>query len=651
MCGICGEITFSGRDVSKDDIIAMANTLIHRGPDDSGLYCNGNIGLGHRRLSIIDLSSQGRQPIWSNDKTLCIIFNGEVYNYPEIKSELLQKGYFFSGSTDTEVIVNAIHCWGIEKALSHFIGMFAFALWNERNKTLYLCRDRAGIKPLYYYHTERGLLFASEIKAFLAHPDFRKELNITALSQYFITGYFLGNSTVFKDAFKLLPGHCLAINANKGVSLHKYWSLDSIAADFFKGSFVDAVDKLDKILESAFKYRLVSDVPVGLFLSGGVDSSLVSAILKNRANADIVNITIGFKEEKYNEVEKATKVATRLGVKHIVHYIGAKEAQESIFDFCKIYDEPFADTSGIPTSILARLARKHVKVALSADGGDEQFCGYDSYADYTRQYGALKNVPWLLRCCVSQVLGRVVPYRILLSRLCASEAEGSLRGQHIARFEKMLELMKVSSFGELLLVMNEKGWSRAGVVDFLGTGKQEDIFRETAFTRHFPHKTSDEMINSMMHMDYEAFLRDDVLVKADRASMAASLECRDPFLDHRIAEFAYSLPVHYLYANGENKHILRHMLRKWVGEDIAASPKRGFVIPLYSWLRGIWKPVVLDHLSPSRVKVIGFLDPAKVSKEVETFYKYNGCRAEKIWMMLNFQMWAEKWYKSGYGTG
>jgi len=645
MCGICGEISFNNRAVREENIKLMADALVHRGPDDYGIYCKGNVGLGHRRLSIIDLSSQGKQPIWSNDKTLGIIFNGEVYNHREIKMDLLAKGYSFASSTDTEVVVNAIHCWGIEGALSRFIGMFAFALWDEQNKVLFLCRDRTGIKPLYYYHTDQELIFASEIKAFLAHPSFCKELNKAALSRYFMVGYFLDDCTVFKNTFKLSPGHYMSINLHKDMVLHKYWGIDMIPRNSFKGSFLDAVDFLDKLFESAFKYRLVSDVPVGLFLSGGIDSSLVSAFLKKRIGVDVVNITIGFNEGKYNEAQKAEKVSRALGVKHIVHCISQKEAENSLFDFCNVYDEPFADTSGIPTSILARLARKHVKVALSADGGDEQFCGYDSYAKYSKNYCMLKSIPWLVRYGTSQMLERAVPYRFLIEHFFKDQEKESFLPQRIARFEKMLEFMKVRNFGELLLVMNEKGWNRATISDFLGVSTQKDIFSKTVLAEPYLHKTNEEMIGSMMRMDYQAFLRDDILVKVDRASMAASLECRDPLLDHRIAEFAYSLPMNYLYANGEHKRILKHILRRWLGEDIVTSPKRGFVIPLYHWLRGIWKPVVLEYLSPLRVKAVGFLDAKKVLKEVEIFYKYNGCRAEKIWMMLNFQMWAEKWYK------
>lgn len=645
MCGICGEFNFLSKAVNPSDIKQMADSIAHRGPDDYGIYCDGVIGLGHRRLSIIDLSPCGKQPMWSNDKSLCIVFNGEVYNYQEIKQELLAAGYNFSSTTDTEVVINAIHFWGLEKAVSKFIGMFAFAVWDSNRKILSLCRDRAGIKPLYYYINEKVMLFGSELKALLAHPEFKKELNQGAVGQYFINGYFLDNHTVFKNVFRLTPGHYLTITRSGTLQHHKYWGLDSIERGSFKGSFEDAVIGLEQLFESAFNYRLVSDVPVGLFLSGGIDSSLVSAFLKKKSNADILNITIGFGEEKYDEAPKAKMVSDELGVRHIVHYIDTKEAQDTLLKFCDIYDEPFGDTSGIPTYILAKLARQHVKVALSADGGDEQFCGYENYSSYVKNYNIVTKFPWLVRFIISTLLEQAIPYRQLISwRL--NRARGMVyHPQAIARYEKMLRLLKVSNETDLIRLMNEKAWSQETISELLPVNK-DDIFRDTVLSDSYLSNHKEELMDTMMRTDYSSFLRDDILVKVDRASMFVSLECRDPFLDHRIAEFAYSLPINYLYENGEHKRILREILKKWVSESVISAPKRGFMIPLYYWLRGIWKPIVMEYLSKERVKAIGLLDGKKVEQEVTNFYKFQGGRAEKIWMMLNFQMWAERWYQN-----
>ena len=641
MCGISGQFNFSGSPISPSTIERMADSIVHRGPDDAGVSCDGPIGLGHRRLSIIDLSPSGRQPMWSNDETCCVVYNGEVYNHLEIRQDLLAKGYHFSSTTDTEVVVNAIHCWGIERALEKFIGMFAFALWDKRNQTLSLCRDRAGVKPLYYYVTDEMLLFGSEMRALMAHPRFIKELNPVALGQYFVNGYFLDNRTVFKNTFKLTPGHYLIIDRKGALKLHKYWGLDSLSRDSFQGSFEDAARQLEHLLESAFSYRLVSDVPVGLFLSGGIDSSLVSAILKKKAHADILNITIGFKEKAFDETLKAKSVSEQLGIRHVVHYVDTKQAQETLLKFCDVYDEPFADTSGIPTYILSKLAREHVKVALSADGGDEQFCGYENYSSYARNYQALKKIPWVMRVLISRLL-EFLPYKSLLS-LGQKWIGSDYHPQSIARYEKLLRLLKVGNDGDLISLMNEKGWSKTDVSEFVPT-HGADVFRNTALSLDWMHGQSKEIIDTMMRTDYMSFLRDDILVKVDRASMAVSLECRDPFLDHRITEFAYRLPLNFLLGHGKHKRILKEILQQWVSPSIISSPKRGFSIPLYHWLRGIWKPIVLEYLSKARVKSVGVLDEKKVEKEVADFYKYRGCRAEKIWMMLNFQMWAEKWY-------
>lgn len=641
-------MNFAGHNVDQQVIRRMSEALRHRGPDDSGVYCQEAIGLGHRRLSIIDLSASGRQPLWSNDRSLCIVFNGEVYNYQEIKQKLLSLGYHFDSTTDTEVVVNAIHYWGIDKALEQFIGMFAMAIWDSKKELLYLIRDRAGIKPLYYYVNNDFLIFGSELKSLLVHPLFPKQVDYVSLGQYFILGYSLLPRTIFANTFKVPPGHYLVMDNQGQARLHKYWGLDNIRRNSFTGDFPEAAQALEEVLDSAFRYRLVSDVPVGLFLSGGIDSSLLSSILTKNIQADILNITIGFREGPYDEAPKASRVAAELGVRHIVHYITPDESQRTLLKFCDIYDEPFGDTSGIPTYILSRLARQHVKVALSADGGDEQFCGYEAYADYARRYRNLTKVPWLLRFMVSLLLKKAVPYRLLSSYQLTKERKLLSSPQFIARYEKLCELLKIRNVVDLLVLMNEKAWNRDNISEFLPVDNNA-IFNNTVLSPDIIHNNGEEIMDSMMYCDYQAFLTDDVLVKVDRASMHNSLECRDPFLDHRIAELAFSLPVKFLYNQGEHKRILKHLLRKYLSEAIVSAPKQGFSIPLYYWLKGIWQPVVREYLSPQRVKAVGILDAKKVEREMHNFYKYNGCRAEKIWMMLNFQMWAERWYMARPG--
>jgi len=644
MCGIAGELGFS-KPVDACHVKRMVDAIVHRGPDDEGLFCEGSIGLGHRRLSIIDLSESGRNPMWTSDRSMAIVFNGEVYNYREMREQLQGFGYRFVSETDSEVVLNAIHCWGIEAALRKFIGMFAFAVWNAREHCLLLARDRAGVKPLFYSRTKDSLLFGSELKALYAHPGYRKCLDRHGLAQFFVLGYTLDDLTVLTDTFRVPAGHFLYVGADGSVRLNSYWSLDDIQRGAFTGSFDDAVEELERLAESAFAYRLVSDVPVGVFLSGGIDSTFLSAILKKRIGADLLHITIGFRDARYDEAPMAAQIAAELGLRHEIRYFDAPDAVNALRRFAEIYDEPFGDSSGMPTAMLSAVAREHVKVALSADGGDEQFCGYENYRAYARRYRQVSRIPAPLRRYVAQALS-ALPYESLLSRHVAREGASRRNPRLISTVEKAYEVMRASAPSDLLRVMNEKGWSERKVGGLLGAELQ-DLFADSVFAmRLVGNDTADcaQLMDAMMRVDYQSFLRDDILTKVDRASMAVSLECRDPFLDHRLAEFAFSLPVEYLYSNGEHKRILKHVLRRWISEPVLTARKRGFVVPLYEWMRGPWRPLVNEYLSRERIHAIGVLDDTVVASEVDRFYRYEGIGAEKLLLLLNFQMWAERWY-------
>jgi len=643
MCGICGELAFTDAPVRADRILRMARALAHRGPDDEGMYCSGPIGLGHRRLAIIDLSSNGHQPMWTADRSKAIVFNGEVYNHSELRKQLVAKGYRFASLTDTEVVLNAVHCWGMDAALAKFVGMFAFAIWDADDRSLWLCRDRVGVKPLYYYLSERSVLFGSELKALLAHPGFRRELSPLGLGQSLVLGYSLGESTVFRNTFKLLPGHHLRITTAGDVQDREYWSLDTIDRNSFSGTFDEASDRLGEICEDAFAARLVADVPVGLFLSGGIDSSFLAAMLRKKLDVDLIHFTIGFREKAFDETPKAAAVAAQLGLQHVVRYADPPDAQEALLRFVEVYDEPFSDSSGIPTSILSSLAREHVKVALSADGGDEQFCGYESYPAYAEGYSRVNRWPGLVRRAAASVLGVVAPHRLFLSLGVAGNGRGGRIPRAIARHQKALELLRVDRPMTLIRLMNEKVWTSSTVADALCV-TVPDIFEGTVLDSTHLRVNEEEMIDAMMRTDYTAFLRDDILTKVDRASMAVSLECRDPLLDHRIAEFAFTLPIRFLYGGGEHKRIVKHLLRPWLSESILSAPKRGFSIPLRQWLSGPWKPSVMEYLSPGQVTDVGILRNQTVQTEVENFYRYPGYPAEKVMAMLNLQMWARRWY-------
>lgn len=644
MCGIVGQLSFS-KPVEASHVKCMSDAIIHRGPDDEGIYCDGRIGLGHRRLSIIDLSESGRNPIWTADRSMAIVFNGEVYNYRELRKLLLDQGYRFVSDTDTEVVLNAIHYWGIEEALQKFIGMFAFAVWNARERCLFLARDRAGIKPLFYSKTSDSFLFASELKALYAHPGYQKRLDQHGLGQYFVLGYTLDDATVLADTFRVQAGHYLCVGADGSFSVRCYWSLDGIKRGSFAGSFDEAVEEMERLAESAFAYRLVSDVPVGVFLSGGIDSTFLAAILKKRMGADLLHITIGFGDGRYDEAPMAKQIAAELGLRHEVRYMNAPDAVDALKRFVEIYDEPFGDTSGMPTALLSAVAREHVKVALSADGGDEQFCGYESYPAYANRYRKLSRIPLALRGAVATAL-KALPYERWISQHVSGQGKSRKNPRLISTIEKALEIMCTSVPSDLLLVMNEKGWPEQKVSALLGT-QLSGLFTDSIFSARLTGNDkvdTVQLMDIMMRSDYQSFLRDDILTKVDRASMSVSLECRDPFLDHRLAEFAFSLPMEYLYSNGEHKRILKHILRRWISEPVLKAPKRGFVVPLYEWMRGPWQPLVKEYLSTERIREVGVLDEKMVSIEVDRFYRFNGVGAEKLLLLLNFQMWAERWY-------
>jgi len=643
MCGIAGEYSFS-EPVSPVNIEKMITAISHRGPDDEGVFCEGFVGLGHRRLSIIDLSPAGHQPMWTEDKSLCIVFNGEIYNYHEIRPDLEVAGYHFKSNSDTEVVINAIHCWGIEAALNKFIGMFAFAVLNVPERCLFLARDRAGIKPLFYFKDDKRLIFGSELRVLYSHTAYTKNLDKRGLGQYFILGYTLSEKTVLAGTKRLPAGHYMICKADGSIIINKYWGIDCIERGSFHGSYQEALDEMERLATNAFCYRLVSDVPVAVFLSGGIDSTFLSAILKKKTNADLLHITIGFDDKHYDEAPVASRIAKELGLRHEIRYLKAPEAVDALRRFNEIYDEPFGDSSGMPTALLCAVAREYVKVALSADGGDEQFCGYESYPQYANRYLQMAKIPYYLRSIFVKIFS-LLPYEKIISWHLNKKGENRRNPRLISTVEKGLEVALSSEPDDILRIMNEKGWTEKKVSALIGENIDDLLSDVVLASRYTGSDKVDafSLIDDMMRADYQSFLRDDILTKVDRASMAVSLECRDPFLDHRIAEFAYSLPLEFVYKNGEHKHLLKDILRRWISESVLNLPKKGFSIPLYEWMRGPWKALVDEYLSKESIRKVGVLDECIVSSEVERFYRYRGIGAEKLQLLLNFQMWAERW--------
>jgi len=644
MCGICGEVRFDGRDVREADLLAMRDALRHRGPDDAGLFLDGPVGLGHRRLSIIDLSPLGRQPMTSADGRFIIVFNGEIYNHMDIRRELASRGVAFRGGSDTETAVNAAAVFGPEAAVTRFVGMYALALWDIRERTLYLCRDRVGVKPLYVRFGAGGCQFASEMRAFCAREDFRPEIDRRALFRHFQTGYFEGPDTVFGDVKKLAPGSMAVIRADGSRRDVRAFDLADTVRGAFRGSYAQALEELSALCADAFAMRLMADVPVGMFLSGGVDSSLVSAMLKKDVGADITHFTIGFAESGHDETAKAEVLATSLGVAHKVLRLTPETAREALRDFCEVYDEPFGDPSGVPTYVLSKFAREHVKVALSADGGDEQFCGYTGYARYPRLYFALRRIPGLVRRAVARAV-RPMPWQALAdSRLLGARREG--RGaDRAARLGRLVDMLDVDSPRGLVECYAARGFPAREVSRLLGMPPPEaPVFPAPGLP---DPADPDGLADWLMRRDFAYWLPEDILLKVDRASMAASLECRDPLLDHRIAQFAFSLPMSFLMQGGQGKRPLRDLLRRRVPGALADQSKKGFEIPLAAWLRGPHAPLVREALSRESLERVGVLDPDAATGIVRRFFAGEGINTNRVWLLFNFQMWADRWLRPG----
>lgn len=640
MCGICGELRFDGNAAQAENVLAMRDALRHRGPDDAGILLDGPAGLGHRRLSIIDLSPLGAQPMRSADGRFVIVFNGEIYNHREIRRELEGRGVAFRGTSDTEAAVNAAAVFGPQEAVRRFLGMFALALWDTTEKTLWLCRDRVGVKPLYIGLTPRGCLFGSEMRALMARDDFKPAVNRQALFRYFQTGYFEGPDTVFETVRKLPPGSLATVRPDGSYRETRYFDLDASARGSYQGSYAQAREELGALCREAFALRLVADVPVGMFLSGGVDSSLVSAVLKKDVGADITHFTIGFAERRHDETAKAEALAKSLGVSLKVLRLTPDIAAAALRDFCEVYDEPFGDTSGIPTFVLSRFAREHVKVALSADGGDEQFGGYTGYTNYPQYFSMVRLIPGLVRRALARGL-RALPWQGLADARLLGASRTALSADRAARLERLLGLFGLDDPRDVVDLYAARGFPRQTVCRLLGMASPK--------TPRFPppdlpEPTTDAGLSDwLMRRDFAFWLPEDILLKVDRASMAASLECRDPLLDHRIAELAFRLPMAFLLKDGEAKYILRDLLRRRVPGSLASQPKQGFTIPLAAWLRGPHAHLVREALDRESLERVGILDPDETGRIVARFFAGEAIHTDRIWLLYNFQCWAARW--------
>jgi asparagine synthase (glutamine-hydrolysing) len=614
--------------------------MTHRGPDDAGLFVDpeAGVGLGHRRLAVIDLSEAGRQPMGTDDGMVQIVYNGEVYNFREIRRILAKKGHRFRTETDTEVIVSAYNEWGMD-CLQRFVGMFALALWDKRIGTLFLARDRIGIKPLYYYYDGGTFLFASELKALMAFDGFPRDIDLDAVPIYLHYQYIPAPRTVFRNTHKLLPGHYLAYDGGS-LNQRAYWTLPKVVeGDLFKGDEMEAVDELERILGEAVSCRLISDVPLGALLSGGIDSSIVAALMQKASPVPVRTFSIGFREAGYDEAPWAAQVAKHLGTDHTEFYVTPQEALDLIPRLPEIYDEPFGDASAVPTSLVSRLARTQVTVALSGDGGDEQFAGYVRYWSTQAMATGFQRLPEPVRKSVGWILEQVpaswvercyMPWRDLLPQRF-----------RVTNFpDKWQKLVKLMSWMRVedLYRMSICYWSDYDLKILCGQGPAPTRFEET-----FKETEGWPILARLMRVDQKTYLPDAMLTKVDRASMAFSLEVRVPLLDHRVVAFTATIPDQFNYRNGTGKYLLRKLLARHVPEALFDRPKMGFGVPIDGWLRRELKDLLLDYLSPDRLRKEGLFRPAEVEKKIREHMDFKAFHQYRLWALLMWEMWRERW--------
>lgn len=644
MCGISGGLQSDlGPREWEEALGRMESALNHRGPDDSGVWfdAGAGVGLAHRRLSIVDLSPAGHQPMHSADGRYVISYNGEIYNFTALRRDLESRGHGFRGHSDTEVMLAAFSQWGVEAAVKKFVGMFAFAVWDARERMLHLCRDRAGEKPLYYGWVGDTFLFGSELKALRAHPCWRAEVDRDALLLFLRYNYVPAPYSIYKGIRKLAPGTILSVSLEKrnrnGAGQPKpYWSARQVAEDGirhpFEGSEADALAELEELLREAVAGQMVADVPLGAFLSGGIDSSLVVALMQAQSSRPVKTFTIGFHEAAYNEAEFAKAVATHLRTEHTELYVTPKEAMDVIPRLPALYDEPFADSSQIPTFLVSELTRRRVTVSLSGDGGDELFGGYNRYFWGRRIWSKIGWVPRGLRRAAASGVTRFSPsawdaaFGVLPRGLCETSP-----GDKIHKLAAVLEVEDEDGMYRHLV----SSWRRPSE---LVRGATEPV---TTLTDKSLWAELPVFEQRMMYLDLMTYLPDDILVKVDRAAMGVSLETRVPYLDHRVIEFAWRLPLAMKIRDGKGKWLLRRVLYKYVPPALIERPKAGFGIPVDAWMRGplrAWTEALLDD---KRLRREGYFEPGPIRQKWEEHLAGSRNWQYYLWSVLMFQAWLE----------
>ena len=642
MCGIAGVLR-PGRDAGWLEATAgrMADTLRHRGPDAGGVWADAESGiaLGHRRLSILDLSPLGAQPMQSASGRYVISYNGEVYNFPELRRELEAAGAAFRGHSDTEVMLAAIDAWGLAAAVERFVGMFAFALWDRTSRELHLVRDRLGIKPLFWAQSGSLFLFGSELKALRACADWSPEIDRDSLAAFLRWNYVPSPFCIYRGAAKLAPGTRLVVRPGEEPQIVRYWDLrtaSQIASP--PPSVAEAEQALESALAEAVRLRMVADVPLGAFLSGGVDSSLVVALMQAQSSRPVRTFSIGFNQPDYNEAVHAKAVAEHLGTDHTELYVGPDEAMAVIPDLPAMYDEPFADSSQIPTHLVSRLARGDVTVALSGDGGDEMFAGYTRYhwAELVRRR-FLWLPPALRSAMAAMIDAPPKSFWVALSHLIPAARRPIRIAERASKFAGFLR----EPDADALYRRQHSQWPNP---QHLVPGSTEP--RGIPFDPDLRHQIPD-FLRRMQYLDTATYLPDDILTKVDRASMAVSLEARVPLLDHHVVELAWSLPQDMKIRDGADKWLLRRILYRHVPRAILDRPKKGFGLPYGPWLRGPLRDWAESLLARDRLQSAGFVDPGVVRGAWERFQSGGNVDSEQLWGVLMFEAWRDSLAPSG----
>lgn len=618
MCGILGQINFNKADlIDKLTLEKMRDTMVHRGPDDQGIFVENNIGLAFRRLSIIDLSKAGSQPMSNEDESVWLVFNGEFYNYLEYRQHLISKGHIFKSNSDTEVIIHLYEEEGID-CLKKINGMFALAIYDKKKGKLFLAVDRLGVKPLHYYSDCKKVIFSSEIKGIVENRGVKRELNTNSLAEYFSFGYILSPNSIFKNINKIKPAYYLEVDIDNGeANEKKYWDLGFKIEK--KLNFVEWQEKFDAVFRESIKKRLISDVPLGVFLSGGVDSSSIVTYMSEVSNKKIKTFSIAFREKDFDESEFSRKIARQYDTEHYEEVINP-DAIEILPKLTWYYDEPFDDSSAIPTYYVSRMTRGKVKVVLTGDGGDELLAGYPRYRDFNKLNNYIFFLPKNLRSALLNKIQNIYPE--------------NLRGK---RLLYLLSLPVYQSYQEFM-----KNNNNMEINNLLSKEIISDYKNTNSFGGIVGDKNMD-LITGLQYIDSKTYLPGDILTKVDRASMANSLEARSPFLDYELWQLVFSMPVETRFRGNEGKYIFKEMMKKKLGHDFVYRNKMGFGVPLNHWFRGRLEDYAKSVLLSEKFASRGYFNMNYIKKILAIHQSSKRDFSRKIWSLLFFEHWCRNW--------